>query len=279
MSTIKDLLQTCPLPAIEARMLMQAASQLSRTQLISRSLDALPANHAAAFVALVQRRVLGEPIAYILGHKEFYGRNFIVSPAVLIPRPDTETLIDTLLEIYHAQRTAPLRVLDLGTGSGAIAVTLALECPAWHVSAVDISADALAIARRNALALGAQVNFTQSNWLNSIPKTMQFDLIVSNPPYIEADDAHLSQGDLVFEPRLALTDEQNGLNHYQRLVDTVPQYLSAGGQLWFEHGYNQAAQITGLLEAANFQQIETRADLGEQLRVTGGTYIHRTKKG
>jgi release factor glutamine methyltransferase len=277
MSTIKDLLQTCPLPALEARMLMQAASQLSRTQLISRSLDALPASQTAAFQALVQRRVLGEPIAYILEHKEFYGRDFIVSPAVLIPRPDTETLIDTLLEIYHAQRGAPLHVLDLGTGSGAIAVTLALECPAWQVSAVDISAGALEIARRNALALGAPVTLTQSNWLESIPKTMQFDLIVSNPPYIEANDTHLSQGDLVFEPTIALTDGQNGLTHYQHLVDTVPQYLSAGGQLWFEHGYNQAAQITGLLEAAGFQHIETRADLGEQLRVTGGTYVHHTK--
>ena len=186
-------------------------------------------------------------------------------------------MIDTLLEIYHTQRGAPLHVLDLGTGSGAIAVTLALECPAWHVSAVDISADALAIARRNALALGAPVTLTQSNWLESIPKTMQFDLIVSNPPYIEANDTHLSQGDLVFEPTIALTDGQNGLTHYQHLVDTVPQYLSAGGQLWFEHGYNQADQITGLLEAAGFQHIETRADLGEQLRVTGGTYLHHTK--
>lgn len=275
MSTIQDLLRSSALPHIESNMLMQHATGLSRIQLISRAYDALSELQLSHFHQLVQRRLNGEPIAYILGTKEFYGRDFKVTPDVLIPRSDTETLIEHVLSIYQHQRTQALRVLDLGTGSGAIAITLKLECSTWQVSAVDISPAALKVAQHNATQHHARIDFDLSDWCTALTHK-KFDLIVSNPPYIEANDIHLSQGDLRFEPTIALTDGQNGLTNYAFLIDTVPDYLSESGQLWFEHGYNQAQAVRDLLQQAGYANIRTIADLAGQPRVTGGRYLHKS---
>lgn len=275
MPNIQTTLQNQPLPALEARMLLQAVTGLTRVGLISHGLDELTPEQLEQFQQLTQRRIDGEPMAYIIGQREFYGRDFIVTPDVLIPRPDTETLIDVVLKQYSTQRESPLSVLDLGTGSGAIAITIALECPAWRVSALDLSSSALKVAQKNATQLQAHIDFQLSDWLAVFDSThTQFDLIISNPPYIDATDNHLKQGDVRFEPISALTDGADGLTNYRHLIDTVPNYLSSGGQLWFEHGYDQAKNVRELMHHKGFSHIQTFTDLGGNERVTGGTYLH-----
>lgn len=275
MLNIQTTLQNQPLPALEARMLLQAVTGLTRVGLISHGLDELTPEQLEQFQQLTQRRIDGEPMAYIIGQRDFYGRDFIVTPDVLIPRPDTETLIDVVLKQYAMQRESPLSVLDLGTGSGAIAITIALECPAWQVSAVDLSSPALKVAQKNATQLQAHIDFQLSDWLAVFDSThTQFDLIISNPPYIDAADDHLKQGDVRFEPINALTDGSDGLTNYRHLIDTVPNYLNSGGQLWFEHGYNQAKNVRELMHHKNFNHIQTFTDLGGNERVTGGIYLH-----
>ena len=273
MSTLNDLMQHSGLPQLEARMLMQYATGWSRVSLISRGLDELPVVKMQLFSDLVGRRLSGEPMAYIIGVREFYGRDFKVNPNVLIPRPDTETLIEWVLNECHLAAQQPLEVLDLGVGSGAIAVTLACERPAWRISAVDVSVEALRVAADNATTLGAEVNFLESDWLaifEGCSPSPQFDLIVSNPPYVATGDEHLSQGDVRFEPRGALTDELDGLTNYAFLVQTVPKYLKDGGQLWFEHGYDQGNAVRQILIQAGFDRVKTIKDLSGNERVSGG---------
>ncbi|AXF85490.1 Release factor glutamine methyltransferase [Ephemeroptericola cinctiostellae] len=273
MNTLNDLMQRSGLPQLEARMLMQYATGWSRVSLISRGLDALPVAQIQLFSDLVNRRLNGEPMAYIVGVREFYGRDFKVNPNVLIPRPDTETLIEWVLNGCHLAVEQALDVLDLGVGSGAIAVTLACERPAWRVSAVDISVDALSVAAENAAALGAKVSFFESDWLtvfDGLSPSPKFDLIVSNPPYVATGDGHLSQGDVRFEPRKALTDGSDGLTNYALLVQTVPKYLKNGGQLWFEHGYDQGNAVRQMLTQAGFDTVKTIKDLSGNERVSGG---------
>ena len=254
-------------------MLMQYATGWSRVSLISRGLDGLPVAKIQLFSDLVKRRLSGEPMAYIIGVREFYGRDFKVTSDVLIPRPDTETLIEWVLNECHFEAQQSIDVLDLGTGSGAIAVTLACERPKWRVSAVDVSIEALSVATENAVALGADVSFFESDWLtvfeekNPSPK---FDLIVSNPPYVATGDVHLLQGDVRFEPPAELTDESDGLTNYAFLVQTVPKYLKDGGQLWFEHGYDQGNAVCQMLTEAGFDAVKTIKDLSGNERVSGG---------
>ena len=254
-------------------MLMQYATGWSRVSLISRGLDTLPVAKIQLFSDLVVRRLGGEPMAYIIGVREFYGRDFKVNSDVLIPRPDTETLIDWVLNDCGLPEQQPLDVLDLGTGSGAIAVTLACERPAWCVSALDVSTQALRVAAENARALGGQVSFFESDWLavfEGVCPSPKFDLIVSNPPYVATGDEHLSQGDVRFEPRGALTDGANGLTNYAFLVQTVPKYLKDGGQLWFEHGYDQGDAVRQMLTQAGFDAVKTIKDLSGNDRISGG---------
>lgn len=249
-------------------MLMQRVTGLSRVQLLTRDTDMLSAAQLSLWNALLERRLAGEPMAYILGEREFYGRVFAVNSSVLIPRPDTEILIDAVLAQYGVNTA--LTVLDLGTGSGAIAVTLAAERPAWQVNAVDISAEALRVAQVNADAHAPTVHLRQSDWFAAIAPHERFDLIVSNPPYIPAHDVHLTQGDVRFEPRGALSDEADGLQHYRAIIAQAPQFLTADGRIYLEHGFDQAVAVRELLYQADFTEIQTIRDLAGHERVSVG---------
>lgn len=263
------------LPALEARMLLTHVTGLNRTQLITRDTQPLTDSQHAAFTALLARRLNGEPMAYLVGQREFYGRVFRVSPAVLIPRPDTEIAVQAALARLRTGTEAsadPPRVLDLGTGSGILAVTIACERPDADVWATDISTDALDIARANAAALGARVHFLQSDWYRALPGDARFNLIVSNPPYIAAGDPHLSSGDLRFEPVDALTDHADGLSDLAAIVDGATQRLHAGGWLLMEHGYDQGEAARGLLHKAGFAEVFTDRDLGDNERCSGGRW-------
>ncbi|WMW80229.1 peptide chain release factor N(5)-glutamine methyltransferase [Undibacterium cyanobacteriorum] len=268
-----DTLQQCqrrsPLDALETRMLIEHVTGYTRVQLITKAEQALNAEQAQQLSSLVQARQVGQPIAYLLGEREFFGLNFKVSPAVLIPRPDTELLVELALEMSPR----PAHILDLGTGSGAIAVTLAAQEAQFTVTAADISPAALAIAQDNAKRLAANnpVRFFQSDWFRSIP-AQQFDTIVSNPPYIVKDDEHLQQGDLRFEPIDALTDHSDGLSAYRSIIQGTPHYLRHGGCLLMEHGYHQAEQVQALLQQAGFQAVRSWQDLAGIWRVTGGVW-------
>jgi len=221
----------------------------------------------AEYSALVGRRAAGEPIAYLTGMREFYGRAFAVSPDVLIPRPETELLVDRVRE--KADGTATL--LDLGTGSGCLAITLALELPQVRVTAVDVSPAALDVARSNARRLGAHVEFVESDWFASLG-AQRFDLIVANPPYVAAGDAHLDAGDLRFEPRRALCAGSDGLDALRQIIAEAPRWLVPGGWLFCEHGYDQAAAVRALLAGAGFAAIEQHCDLAGIVRASGGQY-------
>lgn len=255
------------LPVLETRMLLTHALGLTRIQLITQSETRLNAQQAQRCNELIARRVQGEPMAYILGEREFFGRMFQVTPAVLIPRPDTELLVELALQFMPAQAS----VLDLGTGSGAIAISIAAERPDCQVLACDISLAALDVARSNALALIANKNisFLQSDWYSQIP-AQSVDCIVSNPPYIVKEDAHLKQGDLRFEPINALTDHDDGLSAYRAIINGAAAYLKDGGRLLFEHGYDQAEAVQELLRTQGFSEVQSWQDLAGIWRVTGG---------
>ncbi|MDK6079152.1 peptide chain release factor N(5)-glutamine methyltransferase [Massilia varians] len=264
-ATIRQLLAALPLEPLENRILLCHALGISRVGLITQSERALSSAEAAHLDALVQRRLAGEPIAYIVGEREFFGLPFRVGPGVLIPRPDTELIVELSLE-----RLPPRgRLLDMGTGSGAIAVACAHARRDASVTALDLSEEALAIARANAAANGAQVRFLRSDWFAGVQKE-RFELIASNPPYIAAGDAHLSQGDLRFEPVGALTDHADGLAALRNIVDGAPDHLAPGGWLLLEHGYDQAEAVRALLAARGFLEVQSWRDLAGIERVSGG---------
>ena len=253
------------LDPVDQRLLVCHALGLSRTALITQSERILNEDDALLISTLLQRRLDGEPVAYILGQREFYGLPFEVGPAVLIPRPETELLVELALE-----RLAPKgRALDMGTGSGAIAVALAHTRRDAQVSALDVSKDALATATRNAAANGATVRFLESSWYEAVGSE-QFDLIVSNPPYIAAGDRHLSEGDLRFEPTGALTDHADGLSALRTIIAGAPDHLPPQGWLLMEHGYDQAQAVRELLVQAGFSEVQSWADLAGIERVSGG---------
>jgi release factor glutamine methyltransferase len=259
---------------LEAQILLCHAIQQPRSWLAAHDRDPIPPEQAAAFTALLQRRLQGEPIAYILGEREFYSLDFKVTPAVLIPRPETELLVDLALERLPAG--IPCRVLDLGTGSGAVAVTLALHRPQTEVVAVDQSAAALEIARENAQRLGADnLRLIQSGWYSALDGE-KFDLIVSNPPYIAAADPHLTQGDVRFEPPSALASGADGLDDIRAIIRDAAAHLKPDGWLLFEHGYNQAAACRELLAQAGFEQVASAADLAGIERISYGQLNSQT---
>ncbi len=267
MTTVGTLLAEARrrIPAGEARLLLGHVLGRNAAWLEAHRDDQISVD--SEYAALVERRAAGEPIAYLIGMREFYGRDFAVTPDVLIPRPETELLVDIAKSKVGADRTA--RVLDLGTGSGCLAVTLALELPRARVTAVDVSPAALAVACGNAQRLGARVEFVASDWFAALPP-QRFDLIVANPPYVAAVDPHLAQGDLRFEPSGALTDHADGLAAIRRIVAQAPDWLAEGGWLFLEHGFDQGAEVQALLAAAGFGQIEQHRDLAGIARATGG---------
>jgi len=268
-----EVLRSMPLAPLEIRILLGYALQLTRTQLITQSERIITPAEAQRLSALFQRRIAGEPIAYIIGQREFYGLMFQVTPDVLIPRPETELLVDLALE-----RLPPSGcLLDMGTGSGAIAVAIAHSRPDAKVNALDVSQAALVVARSNADRIladtgGAQVQFLQSDWYEELRASEQFDLIVANPPYIVAGDAHLSQGDLRFEPSSALTDHADGLSALHTIVAHAHSHLNAGGWLLMEHGYDQSQKVRNMLINNGFDQVQSWQDLAGHERVSGGKY-------
>jgi len=259
-----------PLDPLENRILLCHATGLSRVQLITQSDRALTLEEAQRLDALVARRLQGEPIAYIVGRREFFGLEFQVSPAVLIPRPDTELIVELALERLPQREGGP-RLLDMGTGSGAIAVAVAVTRLEAAVTALDVSPEALAIAQANAAANGANnVRFLHGSWFDALDAGATFDVIASNPPYIAAGDEHLAQGDLRFEPPGALTDHADGLSALRIIVAGSGRHLAPGGWLLLEHGYDQAAAVRALLLDAGFAEVQSWKDLGHIERVSGG---------
>jgi len=253
---------------LEAQILIAHALGVDRAWLIAHDQDALSSKQVSAIENLIARRAAGEPVAYILGEREFYGRTFKVTPDVLIPRPETELLVEAALARLSTDR--PASVLDLGTGSGCIALTLALECPDCLVWTVDRSEAALTIARTNAQQLGAaNLRFRASSWYDAL-NTVLFDLIVANLPYIRHDDPHLGQGDLRFEPITALSSGAKGLDDLDRIVRQAPRHLKPSGWLLVEHGWDQGASCRALFDSNGFEAIETLRDLNGNERVTLG---------
>jgi release factor glutamine methyltransferase len=262
--TVGGVLASARLPLAEGRSLLAHVLRLPRERLIAFPEAAVMPGDRAAFAGLAARRRAGEPMAYLLGEQEFYGLPFEVGPEVLIPRPATETLVDALLQ--HLQGRRAPRVLDLGTGSGCIAVAIARARPDAQVLAVDASAGALAIARRNAARHGAVMSFRQSDWYAQVVEA--FDAVVANPPYVREDDPHLDG--LRFEPRCALASGPDGLRDLRTIVDGAAAHLSPGGVLMVEHGYDQAADVRGRFRAAGFVGVVTRRDLQGHERVCIG---------
>lgn len=308
--SLDDLIRHSQLPRAEARRLLAYLTGQPLTWFMAHGDDPADPDIATRFQALAKRRRAGEPLAYLLGQQEFYGRPFAVSPAVLIPRADTETLVEIALEQLarlRRQRCAvPLSLLELGTGGGIIAITLALETPDTEVHAVERSAEALVVAQQNAKTLGAdRIHWHAGSWWQALanatgsheatenaataaqttspitarqgrptePPARRFDLIVSNPPYIAANDHHLQQGDLRFEPPQALAAGPDGLDDLRIIIGGAPAHLNPGGWLLLEHGYDQETPVQALLRDAGFADVFTRRDLAGQPRVSGGRWL------
>ena len=252
----------------EAELLLLDVLGRERSWLFAHATDPVDAATEAAFAQLLQRRLAGEPVAYLLGRRGFWTLDLAVTPATLIPRPETERLVELALERLPPER--PLRVADLGTGSGAIALALASERPQAQVLATDMSADALAVAAANAQrhALG-NVSVRLGPWYAPLAGE-RFDLIVTNPPYIAAGDPHLEQGDLRFEPPTALASGADGLDDIRLIIAGAPAHLTAGGWLLIEHGWDQGPPIRALLEQAGFTSVSTEVDLEQRDRVSLG---------
>lgn len=263
-STLAEALIRPPIDPTDARVLLAHGLQLSRVQLITQSDRVLTPAEADRLTALFRRRIVGEPVAYIIGEREFFGLTLHTTPDVLIPRPETELLVELALERLPQGG----KVLDMGTGSGAIAIAIAHARPDASVTALDASEAALSVARRNALRHNTNIAFVHSDWYKALGAS-RFDLIVSNPPYIVADDPHLAQGDLRFEPIGALTDHGDGLSALRSIVEGASDHLVSNGWLLMEHGYDQAAAVRGLLTANGFHAVQSWKDLAGIERVTG----------
>lgn len=272
MATIEALLKSADLPdspsaKVDAEWLLAEALGKSPGYLRTWPEREVPPEVAARFLDDLARRRAGEPVAYILGRQGFWSLELEVAPHTLIPRPDTELLVETALQLLPGELA---RVLDLGTGTGAIALALAAERPAWQVTGVDRIAEAVALALRNAqrLRLG-NVRFCESHWFSALAG-QRFQLIVSNPPYIPASDPHLVQGDLRFEPHSALVAGVDGLDDLRLIIDQAPAHLESAGWLLLEHGYDQAAAVRALLTAGGFEEVQSRRDLGGHERISLG---------
>jgi release factor glutamine methyltransferase len=278
-ATLFELAAIAGLPVIEARVLIAHSTQKSKEWLIAHRDDPIASELFAMAQTLIKRRADGEPVAYLVGEKEFYGYRFQVNPSVLIPRPETEMLVDHAITLMGARQTC--RIIDLGTGSGCIGIALALEKPQWDVLITDVSAAALEVAKSNAIALGvSNVRFSVGSWWQAVPEQEAgFDLIISNPPYIQNQDAHLTLGDLRFEPQGALTDFSDGLSAYEAILDGIdlrPSRLNQTGYLLLEHGYDQGQALKNLLTTQYGLAVNSYKDLADQPRMV---IAHRVQSG
>jgi release factor glutamine methyltransferase len=273
--SLRDLLRSSTLPQNEARLLLahvlEQHYQLPRSALLSRDEMALSPSALARWRELESGRFSGQPIAYLIGKKGFHNIELLVTPGVLIPRPETELLVEIGLREIQ-QLTGKVKLLDLGTGSGAIALAVASASPNTLVTATDQSSEALAIALKNTKNLGleARVQLVQGNWYEAISQDEQFDLILSNPPYIESNDPHLLQGDLRFEPISALTDQADGLSCLRVIISGAQEHLKPSGLIAIEHGFDQSAVVIDLMKSAGLRDIETHLDLAGHHRVASG---------
>ncbi|NWD77608.1 peptide chain release factor N(5)-glutamine methyltransferase [Pseudomonas gingeri] len=272
MTIIASLLRAADLPdsptaRLDAELLLAAALGKSRSYLHTWPEKIVSSEAALAFSDFLLRRRGGEPVAYILGQQGFWKLDLEVAPHTLIPRPDTELLVEAALELLPA---TPAQVLDLGTGSGAIALALANERPAWQVTAVDRVPEAVALAERNRQRLGLNnATVLNSHWFSALDG-QRFQLIISNPPYIASSDPHLAQGDVRFEPASALVAGADGLDDLRLIIAQAPQHLLADGWLMLEHGYDQAEAVRELLSAQGFSDVHSRTDLGGHQRISLG---------
>jgi release factor glutamine methyltransferase len=256
--------------SVDVRLLLQQVLNVNHAWLISHPDDALSAEKINVFNTLLDRRLAGEPMAYILGQREFYGLNLKTTSATLIPRPDTEVLVESALAKIPTDIST--NILDLGTGSGAIALAIASQRPLANITAVDFIEEALQVAQENAASLNLKhVAFIQSSWFDALANR-KFDLIVSNPPYIAKDDVHLQQGDLRFEPITALASGKDGLDDIRMIVANAPQHLNQNGWLMLEHGYDQADVVSRMLVDRGFTQVSHALDLAGIQRVTMGCW-------
>jgi release factor glutamine methyltransferase len=272
---LREFISNCTLPVNEARILLahilEKHYQLPRSALLSRDDMTLHEQAFQEWESLVSRRVNGEPIAYILGKKSFHNIELQVGSGVLIPRPETELLVEIVLAEI-AQSAKRTRVLDLGTGSGAIALSIARATPLASLVATDQSTEALAIAKQNAQSLNLldQVQFLRGSWYAALPEEGQFDVIVSNPPYIAHQDPHLTQGDLRFEPQSALTDYASGLSCLEIIIAGADQYLKPGGLIAVEHGFDQSEAVVGLMKGVGLIEVQSHLDLAGHSRAASG---------
>ena len=250
-------------------LLLHCLGRDERSWLIAHDHDELQADVIEVFSSMSAERLKGVPLAYLLGHREFWSLKLKVTRDVLIPRPETELLVEWALEL--ASRYDLESMLDLGTGSGAIALAVQHDAPHLSVTASDVSESALRVARENAEDLGLPVEFVESSWFDALEQR-RWALIASNPPYVAADDAHLKKGDLRFEPATALTDGGDGLSSIREIASNAPNHLEAGGWLLIEHGYDQAADVRSILELNGFSTVSLRNDLAGRPRVTGGCW-------
>jgi len=274
---IQQLKTTSESARADAEILLAHCLQKSRTYLFTRPEKEVDSTTITVFQHLLAERLRGVPIAHLSGYREFWTLNLKVTADTLIPRPETELLVETALLLLPAHlagevsgKGASSALLDLGTGTGAIALAIASERPNTHVVACDFSSTALAVAKENADAHHIRnVQFVQSDWFSALP-AQRFSMIISNPPYIEADDPHLTQGDVRFEPLNALAAGTDGLDDLRHIIQTAPQWLEAGGWLLLEHGYNQGAPVTALLRNAGFQKVRCLPDLAGNDRISVG---------
>jgi release factor glutamine methyltransferase len=274
MATIESLLNHAelpdsPTPRLDAELLLAHVLGKSRSYLHTWPERELDAQQLECYQAALSRRQAGEPVAYILGQQGFWSLELEVASHTLIPRPDTELLVETVLALLPA---TPAALLDLGTGTGAIALALSSERPGWRLTGVDRMAEAVALAERNRLRLNLNnASFIESHWFSALAG-QRYQLIVSNPPYIAADDRHLAEGDVRFEPSSALVAGADGLDDIRLIIQQAPNYLQAGGWLLLEHGFDQAAAVRELLSARGFSAVESRRDLGGHERISLGRF-------
>jgi len=266
-ASIGDALRTAGIDPVDARALLRATLGVGGAHLAAHPEHALTDQQRDRYLSWVKRRQSGEPVAYLTGEREFYGLSFSVTPAVLIPRPETELLVDLALERVAAD--APATVLDLGTGCGCAAVAIAKHRPRARVTATEVSRPALVVARENAARHGTSIEFLESDWLEALPGR-RFDLIIANPPYVAKDDPHLNEGDLRFEPRAALVAGADGLACIRAIVAQSRAHLEPGAWLLMEHGYDQAERCRALLTRAGYGEVFSRRDLAWIERGSGG---------